>query len=802
MRNFCKAFLLSTVCLAPLTAFAQDQGVFDASAPSAQSAEAAKQYNNEISFGLQDVNGSNTNLYGRYNGFSTQGLNLIGDFSLHSLRQWDSGDTNYWDLTGVNLNLQTSNDLANGFTDHRYTNGTSNNWFPEGSLELKTGKQGTWGIRAYFNSISYTGNIIDSLYTVNGGLATMNNGLLPWGGASPAQTGKGSITAFTVATLSPYMSQFQVGTRRDIVGGEGKYIWGDWTVTGSLRHEHKEGTMEESLRETYGGQAFTMPVDYDTDRYDLSAAYNTRTVQAVLQYTFSHFVDNNLGVSLPYPVSIAAVTSGTQTPFAETGIYATPPSTDAHYLTAMVGYNPMPSMRINLNGRVGWELQNAPFAANTGDPGISPSTPGFANLNSLLEGTTAPSLNARATVYHGTITVSYSPLDHLDGHFFASIDGRDVSLDQYKVWIGGSSPDAAATTAVYVVPQQWLKDKIGADIGYMILPKSDTKLAVSYQFDKIDRSNAQVGHSDTSTVTVDLSSKLGPEIMSRLSYEYSNRSGVLNYGTAWGNLEGNTGSDGAPSGAYYQAPMTSNAVKFRADYSPSEILSAGIVLQYRDEAFHYPAAPTSLGLILNQVEGIKEDSNLSIGPDLNFHPIKDFNAHLFYTYEQIFYDNRGNGACSTTAQAATAVCLGTAGFFKNDYTSSVHTVGISLERKFSSKFKASVDYTYSRGSVAFSQYNGVFVSSVTQVYQNETSYPDIDSTLHSLRMKAQYLLTSNMELSLVYAYNMFRNNDWNDLAPAVQPTTNGGSAISVLTPGYSSPNYDVSTFMAGVKIRF
>jgi MtrB/PioB family decaheme-associated outer membrane protein len=800
MRNICKAFLLSTVCLAPLTAFAQDQGVFDASAPSTQSAEAPKQYDNEIGFALQDVNGSNTNLYGRYNGFSTQGLSLLGEFSLHSPRHWDSGDTNYWDLTGSNLNLQTSNDLANGFIDHRYTNGTSNNWAPDGSLELKTGNQGTWGIRAYFNSISYTGNIIDSLYTVNGGLATMNNGLLPWGGASPAQTAKGPVTSFTVSSLSPYMERFQTGTRRDIVGGEGKYIWGEWTVTGSVRHEHKEGTMEESIYETYGGQAFTMPVDYDTDRYDLSAAYNTRTLQAVLQYTFSHFVDNYSGVSLPFPVSASSA------PFAETGIYALPPSTDAHYLTAMVGYNPMPSMRINLNARVGWELQNAPFTPNTGDPGVSAAAfpAAFGNLNSLLEGTSAPSLNATATVYHGTLTVSYSPLDHVDGHLSASIDGRDVSLNQYKVWIGGSSADANANTAAYVVPQHWLKEKIGGDVGYVILPRSDTKLTVSYQFDYIDRSNAQVGHSDTSTVTVDLSSKLGSQITGRLSYEYSNRSGVLNYATPWMNLEGETvaSSGDAPSGAYYQAPMTSNAAKFRVDYSPSDIFSAGLVLQYKDEDFHYPAAGPIPGLLLNQVQGIREDSNLSIGPDLNFHPIKDFNAHLFYTYEQIFYDNTGNGACSTTAQAATAACLGTAGFFKNDYTSGVHTVGVSLERKFGSKFKASVDYTYSRGSVAFSEYNGVYVSNVTQIYQNQTSYPDIDSTMHSLRLNAHYQLTSNMELSLVYAYNMFRNNDWNELAAPVQPTTNTGNAISVLTPGYGSPNYDVSTFMAGVKIRF
>jgi len=46
----------------------------------------------------------------------------------------------------------------------------------------------------------------------------------------------------------------------------------------------------------------------------------------------------------------------------------------------------------------------------------------------------------------------------------------------------------------------------------------------------------------------------------------------------------------------------------------------------------------------------------------------------------------------------------------------------------------------------------------------------------------------------------FHNNDWNDTANAIQG--NGSSSISLLTPGYSSPNYCVEALMAGVKVRF
>ena len=49
--------------------------------------------------------------------------------------------------------------------------------------------------------------------------------------------------------------------------------------------------------------AFALPVDYDTDRYDVSASYATPQLQAQFAYFLSNFTDNNTGVFLPYPVS-------------------------------------------------------------------------------------------------------------------------------------------------------------------------------------------------------------------------------------------------------------------------------------------------------------------------------------------------------------------------------------------------------------------------------------------------------------------------------------------------------------------
>ena len=81
------------------------------------------------------------------------------------------------------------------------------------------------------------------------------------------------------------------------------------------------------------------------------------------------------------------------------------------------------------------------------------------------------------------------------------------------------------------------------------------------------------------------------------------------------------------------------------------------------------------------------------------------------------------------------------------------------------------------------------------------SYPDINSTMHDLRLTAVYQFTDQIEGSLLYEFSMFHNNDWNDMTPALQPTTNTGTAISILTPGYAAPNYNVSTIGAVFRVK-
>jgi hypothetical protein len=751
----------------------------------------------DIQVDVGGVMGNNPNQAGRYNGFNTAGANAgIGELNLDARSPWSSGDTRFYEMEGRDLIYQTGTHLGTGIgNDSNWSNNTNNGVANNGFVGFKAGDQGSWEVGAYYDTIMYTGNVIDSLYTVDRGVATLNPGLAPWGGATATKAG--SITAYTVPSLTATgaMQPYQTGTRRDIIGGNFKIIWNEWTITGAIRHEHKEGSMEESFDGPYGGTAFALPINSDTDRYDLSAAYVTPHLQGLIQYTFSHYSDNLNYINLPYP------TSNTSAPFQRSAAYSTPPSNDAHYLTMQVGTDVVPMTHINANLRLGLEIQDNMFAPNTADPNPV-GAPGYGTLNPItLQGTSASSPGMTAEVYQFKLSAASHPLTDVNTRVYYGFDGRSVSENQFLVQTGGTggSSDSNLAGTALVVPQDWFKQNAGFEVGYRFWPEHNAKVTVGYRYDDTERSNAQVGRSTTSTGTVLLTSEFGPQVNGSLNFAYTSRSASMTYLGPWVYL----GQGPSYSGAYYQAPMTSEGVTARVDYMPLTNLTTELFVQFKNEDYTYAAATVANGgttatLPLTGVgEGLKHDYTLSVGPDINYRPTPGINIHVFYTYERLFYNNLGNGAC---ALSNTGACLGSAGYFQNKQTSSTNTFGISGEWSVNEKLKLKADYTISYGTVMFGEFNGVFVANPTLSYQNVANYPDIDSLMNNVRLTATWSLMPNVDVIVQGIYTSFHNNDWNDTANAIQGA--GTTAISLLTPGYASPNYSVLALLGGIKLRF
>ena len=766
----------------------------------------------EVEIGAGGVAGHNPYWGGRYTGLNTSGADLVGQFDLGYRDPWDSGGTRYYQLFGDNLVFQTGNRFANGVNyNNAFTNKTTNAIANAGSVGVNFGQQGTWESGVDFRSIPYTGNIIDTPYTIFGSHGALNPGLTLFGGATPTKAGP--ITGYTVPTLNATgaLQPFLVGTRRDIVDGNFNYIWGNWTFSGDVSHQHKQGSLEESYAGTYGGIAFALPIDYELNRYDAKAAYTAPLYQAQVQSTFLQFIDNNLYVSLPYFVS------GTSKPFQLQAAYSLPPSNYAFYQTILLASNAVPATRLNLNVRAGVEKQNDAFPPNTADPtGANLTGANLTGLNSMLQGTTVNSPDITATVYQVDASATSHPLPNFDSRLYYGVDGRHVSLNQLGVTTGGTGGEQAdvtpggATNVSFVIPQDWTKQKGGFELGYRVFPKTNTRITVGYRFDDTDRTNAQVGHSWSDTASTAVSSNFGSKVQGRFSFDYISRSGTLNYLTAWENLTGSINS-ATFSGAYYQAPMRAQKARLESTYTPLNNLSGDFFIEFKNENYTYPpandtngATPSNLAPISGTGQGLKQYQLLSIGPDINWRPVDKIDVHVFYNYERLFFDNFGNGNCSAPSQAAmTAVCGPIAlnpGYFREQDTTGTNTFGINGEWKLSDRLKLKANYTFQFGTITFNEFDGIFVPNPTQSFQNVVNYPDIQQREHELRLTATYELTKGVDLVGLVAYSYFHSNDWNNTANAVQ----GGPSptIAYLTPGYYSPNWSVVAAFGGVKFKF
>ena len=274
MHRIAFAIALASSALTPVAAAAQNTGTPEPEGvsptgeasteakpdvtPAEEAASAAKEDTapadealpepNEVTLGVQWVGGKNTGLFGRYNGLTYEGLDLVGGFAFRHRDPGDSGSTLFYDFSASDLLLQTGRRLTDDFRDNAFRRSTSNHIGPESVIDLRIGRQGSWEIDAGYNAITYTGNIINSIFTMNGTTGTLNNGLPPWGGATNVPMVRGPITSYTAPVLSQAERQFQTGTRRDIFRFGAKYRLGDWTISSGIRHEHKEGSLEQSLR--------------------------------------------------------------------------------------------------------------------------------------------------------------------------------------------------------------------------------------------------------------------------------------------------------------------------------------------------------------------------------------------------------------------------------------------------------------------------------------------------------------------------------------------------------------------------
>jgi MtrB/PioB family decaheme-associated outer membrane protein len=805
-----KAAAAASICLLPLHAFAQAPATAGQPAAPASATPADQPLTNWVTLGGQ-YQSRGSDYLGRFSGAVDPGFYFLGDFHYGYRDPWDSGGTNYFEMDGANM----------GMADR--------------SFSAKLGQQGTWGVFFSYEGIPYNADPIQSVWQSTGALVPgVAPGSLPLNlYPNPAQfpavthlvppfvTNPAALPLPAIffpkpsSALAGSLYDDNIATQRNVFTGGGKYQLGDWTISATIRHENKTGYQANSLEIggtvgltgvgtgagknsppaaglTSGLGYFAQPIDYDTDRYDLTAAYSTDRLQVQLGYMFSNFKDNLSEFNAQNPFALGALAgsgnfSGTgATPGGITAPYALPPSNSAHQVSVMAGYNLSPTTRVNANFAYGLELQNDPYVTGSGNAASNPYVP-------------RSSFDGLVQTFNGNVAVIAQPLPKLDVRLAYTIDDRD---NQSPSNAYGVNTRSTATTSAggdcaftvggvpglcYNLPYSFEDQTFTGEAGYSILPH--TKVSLNDTFETTYRNYADASFVTSNTVTAKVRSQLGDDLFGALSYSHQDRD-AHNYvnGNTWAALTNGGVNPDTPSAflVFFEASRKHDEVKGTLDYAPIHSVNTTLMVKFSND--NYP----------DTQNGLRNNYNFLIGPDVSWDISPSLTAHGYYTYQQVYYEQSSlytSGSNFTTGN----------GYYvpwTNKTTDSVHTLGVTMDwQAIPAVLKFSVNYNFSYGDTAYALGDGMALIGTGQTTQTTPAaltlqaLPDITSTLNMISIRGEYTFRPNMTVIFGYEFERFSYKDF-------MADTSATTYANALLPGSLNPNDSVQVVGAGLRVRF
>ncbi len=771
-----RAALIASVCLLPFQALADDSSFDIGAAPAPQATVAPT--SNSVTVGAQ-YNSGPSDYLGRFNGLATSGVTAVGAGHYGYRSPWDSQGTDYFDIRAANLGL-----------DNR-------------SVDMKLGQQGTWGLNFSYEGIPYyASDTFQTAYQSNGrpipGIAP---GSLTWGFAQilPAS---GKLPAVWQPEYSaaqvPNLAEESIHMQRDIFTGGGHVQVNEWLISVNVRHEHKEGTQVNSLE--FGGVGvstissakapstavtgvvyFPQPINFDTDSYNVTAAYSRDKMQFQIGYTFNQFTDNVSGFTVQNPFNFVGATAFLGAPNSSlTAVYPLAPSNTSHQIKAMFGYNITPTTRFNANFADDIQLQNASFEQGSGDPNL-PQTLPTNNLGGVIQN------------FFGNAALTTRPMTNLDLRIAYSIDDRvnSTPVNVYDtIYTRSNDADQGPKQSV---PFSYDKQTGVVEANYRIAP--ETKLTVSDTLDRTFRSDSNASMVTSNRIAAKIRSGFWDDnVFGTLSVAHENRT-ARNYDTnGWWNAQGcgvggvgvngDCGPEAPGTVIYMEASRIHDEIKATIDASPLPGLGLSAMVKYAND--YYP--DTQYGLTNNH--------NLSIEPDVDWQVTPALDAHAYYNYQQIYNDQASIYASGNAA---------TTGFnvpWQAKTTDNTQTAGVDVDwAAIPDKLKLSADYHLSYGDTAYALGDGGaligtgITSQLTLANLAMQSMPNVTSMLSTIDVSGEYTISPQATLIVGYSFERFTYSDWIQNAGATQ-------YADLLMPGTLVPNSTMHMVNAAVRYKF
>ena len=234
---------------------------------------------------------------------------------------------------------------------------------------------------------------------------------------------------------------------------------------------------------------------------------------------------------------------------------------------------------------------------------------------------------------------------------------------------------------------------------------------------------------------------------------------------------------------FYESSRKHAEIKTMLDASPFDNVSVSLMGKMSRDT--YPS---------NAV-GMRNNRNLSIGPDVSWEVSKAVSVHAFYTYQQLYFDQSAvySGGSGGTAYRVP--------YQMND-TNSVQTAGVSADwQAIPEKLKITFDTNLSYGDTAYGLGEGVttlgasITSPVTGAVAAFTPLPDVKSLLISVSLRGEYTINPSTSILFGYAFERFNYKDFlNNIAPT--------QYANAFIPGTMNPNESVHVVSAALRMKF
>ncbi len=677
---------------------------------------------NEVEVGII-YNSEDSFKFGEYTGLQEEGFYLNGKFLVRSPSAYDDDSTEYYEATGTNLGLDSR------------------------SLSGVYGELGKYSIHVdydqlprfqYDDAFSFFGGAGSSVQTLPAGWVTTTN--------SP------QILAATNATF-PSSTQVDVETERKKFGGGLSWTPSEfWKITADYHHEVKDGTGTLGATTSTGGggpsSVLVSPVNYNVDDLNIGMSYADMEKQLAFKYNLSFFRNDDSNVTWQNPFTTGSTTAR----------IGQDPDNQAHHVNLSGGYNLGLTSRVS--GTVSYSrlLQNDTYVPYTTDPTLLTVDP----LPPRAD------LDGKVDKWYANLKFSSRPMRGLNVGASFTYDDYDnrTPRDLYNRVVNDNRAQDAASASQNNVNRPYSVEttQFDLDVGYRLTMK--TKLSAGFEFERKERDFSEVETTDDVTGKIKLSSNLHMTTNGWIEYSYSNRDNS-SYNPSVPFIEG-TDPALLPPGCssppftgcvtndvllrkYYMADRVQNKLVGSLVSMPTDLVSVGFTGQYLNDNYN------------DTVVGLQDYTSYYATVDVGYNPRKNVDIYAYYTHEYFDVDQAGR-------------ISGGENDWLYDTKDRVNTLGVGMKwSNINGKYDVAADYTFSLAETEIDPTNLPVDTAV--------NFPDINTFVHSLRLRGDYHFKENVVMRLQYQLEYYDTDDW-ALDGMGQADIN-----RVIWLGYGSPDY-------------